>query len=129
MSRSTLLVPRPPRPATGRPPAWPPARPDRRPPNSAFRSLFPSLPSPRPPASSPFLPPRHPPGHLSLPPPPPTCPLNRPAASIEWHSKQDLEKLWLCCAAVSLPHMFYFWLWRTPQVSPEFMAQDIRYEN
>jgi phosphatidyl-N-methylethanolamine N-methyltransferase len=30
-------------------------------------------------------------------------------------SKQDLERLWLCCAAVSIPHLFYFWLWRTPQ--------------
>ena len=30
-------------------------------------------------------------------------------------SKQDLERLWLCCAAVSIPHFFYFWLWRTPQ--------------
>ena len=30
-------------------------------------------------------------------------------------SKNDLEALWLCCLSVSLPHGFYFWLWRSPQ--------------
>lgn len=30
-------------------------------------------------------------------------------------SKRDLEALWLCCIAVSLPHIFYLWLWRSPR--------------
>jgi len=25
-----------------------------------------------------------------------------------------VEALWLCCLAVSLPHVFYLWLWRSP---------------
>ena len=31
-------------------------------------------------------------------------------------SKQHLEVLWLTCALVSIPHVYYLWLWRPPKV-------------
>ena len=30
-------------------------------------------------------------------------------------SRVELERMWLCCLGLSLPHLWYTWLWRSPQ--------------
>ena len=30
-------------------------------------------------------------------------------------SRVELERIWLCCLGLSLPHLWYTWLWRSPQ--------------
>ena len=31
-------------------------------------------------------------------------------------SRVELERIWLCCLGLSLPHLWYTWLWRSPHL-------------